>query len=95
MAYSRLRAERPLAVRTMKPGSNSSVYLCLLSLAFPDSCLSIVMETGNFSLHKSHLQHFTNKKGKGFSTRNPLGSDGVSAKKSGGVGHNWVHCFDT
>lgn len=79
VAYSRLRAERPLAVRTMKPGSNSSVYLCLLSLAFPGSCLSIVMEIGALSLQKSHLQHLINKKGMGFSSTNPLGSDGVSA----------------
>lgn len=75
VAYSRLRVERPLAVRAMKPGSNSSVYLYLLSLAFPDCSLNVMILGGPLSLHKSHLQHFKNKKGMGFSIRNSLGSD--------------------
>lgn len=75
VAYSRLRAERPLAVRTTKPGNNSPVYLWLLSLAFPDCSLNDRAAGGPLSLHKSHLQHLKYKKGVGFSSRNSLGSD--------------------
>lgn len=76
VAYSRLRADRALTVRTMKPGSNSSVYLCLLSLAFPGSSLDILAGAIPIALHKLHLQHFIYEKGMGFSSRNPLGADG-------------------
>lgn len=95
-AYSRLRSASPGAARTMKPGRNSPVYLCLLSLAFPGCSLNSPI-CGPNSLHKFHLQHLENKKGKGFWTTKGFGCGGPAREigvSSRCTGQYLLHCFE-